>query len=67
MPAAAAATLQGAKIYGDGVWFKNNAAALTPEGANILGFGFGLGNNLPGERPWCSRAFGVCLVTSAQA
>jgi hypothetical protein len=38
---------QGAKIFGDGVWFKTNASALTPEGANILGFGFGLGNNLP--------------------
>lgn len=37
----------GAKIFGDGVWFKTNASALTPEGANILGFGFGLGNNLP--------------------
>jgi hypothetical protein len=40
-------TPQGAKIFGDGVWFKTNASALTPEGANILGFGFGLGNNLP--------------------
>lgn len=39
----------GAKIFGDGVWFKNNAAALTDEGANILGFGFGFGNNLPCE------------------
>jgi hypothetical protein len=38
---------QSAKIFGDGVWFKTNAAALTPEGANILGLGFGLGNNLP--------------------
>lgn len=37
----------GAKIFGDGVWFKTNAAALTDEGANILGFGFGFGNNLP--------------------
>lgn len=43
----------GAKIFGDGVWFKNNAAALTDEGANILGFGFGFGNNLPCEsRGW---------------
>lgn len=40
---------QGAKIFGDGVWFKTNAAALTDEGANILGFGFGFGNNLPCE------------------
>lgn len=40
---------QGAKIFGDGVWFKTNAAALTPEGANILGFGFGFGNNLTCE------------------
>jgi hypothetical protein len=39
--------LQSAKIFGDGVWFKTNAAALTPEGANILGLSFGLGNNLP--------------------
>jgi hypothetical protein len=39
----------GAKIFGDGVWFKTNAAALTNEGANILGFGFGFGNNLPCE------------------
>jgi hypothetical protein len=39
--------VQGAKIYGDGVWFKTNAAALTPEGANILGLDFGFGNNLP--------------------
>lgn len=38
---------QGAKIFGDGVWFKTNASALTSEGANILGFGFGFGNNLP--------------------
>lgn len=38
---------QGFKIFGDGVWFKTNAAAMTPEGANILGLGFGLGNNLP--------------------
>jgi hypothetical protein len=37
----------GASIFGDGVWFKTNAAALTPEGANILGLGFGFGNNLP--------------------
>jgi hypothetical protein len=37
----------GAKIFGDGVWFKTNAAALTDKGADILGFGFGFGNNLP--------------------
>jgi len=41
--------LQGAKIFGDGVWFKTNAAALTDEGASILGLGFGFGNNLPCE------------------
>jgi hypothetical protein len=45
--AAAACCAQGAKIFGDGVWFKTNAAALTDEGANILGLGFGLGNNIP--------------------
>eukprot|EP00775_Hariotina_reticulata_P010665 gene10665-10824_t len=37
----------GFKIFGDGVWFKTNAAAMTDEGASLLGLGFGVGNNLP--------------------
>jgi hypothetical protein len=45
--------LQNAKIFGDGVWFKTNAAALTDEGASILGLGFGFGNNLPCEDRLC--------------
>jgi hypothetical protein len=55
---------QSAKIFGDGVWFKTNAAALTPEGANILGLSFGLGNNLPALFVSTVSLF-ACFVSSA--
>jgi hypothetical protein len=60
--------VQNAKIFGDGVWFRTNAAALTDEGANILGFGFGFGNNLPCEyRPCCVAVRLYTVVLSCRS